>query len=407
MPKLLWMSPYSLHDISSGASIHCRYILESLQQAGFEVWAFSSFVFDRPYGGTTTFGDLEKLYERQPEARIFELNDRGLHYIYLKNKTTTEMQRSCNEQMEYFERFCEILDLYKPDIVLGYGTGMDSYTCFAEAKRRGIATVYLLLNGKHGHFSFPHLDLVLTDSNTTAQLYAQRDHINCTPIGQFINPKYVVAKEKKPQYVTMVNPDFAKGVSITAKLAQRCAEVMPDLKFLVVNSRSNFMTNVQYLHSKDDTEQHPFAAQSFPNVLMCQSTHDMRLVYEQTKVALVPSLSYESWGRIVSEALLNDIPVLSSNIGGLPEALNGGGIALAPPQHCLEDLTSLPSDEEIEPWVQALQRLLNEDWSEKVKQARTNVDLPLLTRNLINILIPLCQQRSPRYHQRAYRGDHI
>ena len=30
MPKLLWMSPYSLHDISSGASIHCRYILESV-----------------------------------------------------------------------------------------------------------------------------------------------------------------------------------------------------------------------------------------------------------------------------------------------------------------------------------------------------------------------------------------
>ena len=32
MPKLLWMSPYSLHDISSGASIHCRYILESSKQ---------------------------------------------------------------------------------------------------------------------------------------------------------------------------------------------------------------------------------------------------------------------------------------------------------------------------------------------------------------------------------------
>ena len=59
------------------------------------------------------------------------------------------------------------------------------------------------------------------------------------------------------------------------------------------------------------------------------------------------------------------------------------------------------------PLLELRQRLLNEDWSEKVKQARTNVDLPRLTRNLINILIPLCQQRSPRYHQRAYRGDHI
>ena len=43
MPKILWMSPYSLHDISSGASINCKYLLEALAAQGYEVWALSSF----------------------------------------------------------------------------------------------------------------------------------------------------------------------------------------------------------------------------------------------------------------------------------------------------------------------------------------------------------------------------
>lgn len=389
MPKILWMSPYSLHDISSGASIHCRYILESLQQSGFEIWAFSSFVFDRPFGGNSTFGDINALYARNPQASIFELDDRGIHYIYLKCKTTTELLRSVNEQNEYYDRFCEVIEVYRPDIVLGYGTGMDSYTCFAEAKRRGLSTVYMLLNGKHGHFAFPHIDLVLTDSQQTAELYATRDHINCTAIGQFINPKFVVAKDHKPTFVTMVNPDFNKGLALFARLAEVCQKELPDTRFLVVNSRANFAQNIAALHVKGDSNKHPYTPNSFPNVMMSNAVNDMRLVYAQTAAVITPSLAYESWGRIASEALLNDIPVLGTNIGGLPEAVNGGGILIEPPRHCLEDYTSLPDDEEIRPWVDALKRLLQENWQEAIARARTNVDLPRLTANLIAQLEPL------------------
>lgn len=401
MPKILWMSPYSLHDISSGEAIHARQLLESLHLAGFEIWAFSSFIFDRFYGGSVTFGDLEKLYAKQPQANIFELNDHGIHYIYVKNRTISEAQRSLQEQMEYFERYIEILELYRPDLVIGYGTSLDSYTCFAEAKRRGIATVYLLLNDKHSHFSFPHIDLVLTDSFTNVQLYAQRDHINCTPIGQFINPKYVVAENKKPQFITLINPDFSKGLAIFAKIAQSCTQKFPELKFLVVNNRANFVGNVQLLHTKDQQNEHPFSAQSFPNVLMSQGSHDMRLVYEQTKAVLVPSVVYESWSRVASEALLNGIPVLGSNLGGIPEAINGGGICLEVPAHCQNDPLSIPSNEEIEPWLQALQKLLQDDWQAQIQQARRNVDLQILTTHLVEVLWPLCQSFQSRYHNRA------
>lgn len=392
MPKILWMSPYSLHDITSGASIHCRAILESLQQRGFTVWSFATFVFDRPYGGNATFGDLGQLFARNPQAKLFQFDDRGIHYIYLKNQHTAEMERTVSEQNEFFERYLDVLSAYKPDLVVGYGTGMDSYTCFAEAQRRGIATVYFVMNGKHAHFTFPHLDLVLTDSHTTAQLYAEREHINCTPIGQFIEPKYVVAPERQPSFVTLVNPDFSKGLSIFAKLAKACQSALPELKFLVVNSRSNFVAGLPYLHEPGSTVK-PFTAQNFPNVLMTNATNDMRLVYARAQVLLVPSLAYESWGRIASEALLNGIPVLGSKIGGIPEAINGGGIVLEPPAHCRQDFTELPSDEEIAPWVEALKRLVSADWSAAIANARRNVDINELSSRLATQLTTLCQQR--------------
>ncbi|HIV54226.1 MAG TPA: glycosyltransferase [Candidatus Anaerobiospirillum stercoravium] len=392
MPKILWMSPYSLHDITSGASIHCRAILESLLPHGFEVWSFASFVFDRPQGGAATFGDLNQLFARDPHAQLIQFDDRGIHYIYLKNQHTKEMERTVSEQNEYFERYLEVLHKFQPDIVIGYGTGMDSYTCFAEAQRRGIATVYLLLNGKHAHFTFPHLDLVLTDSHTTAQLYAEREHINCTPIGQFIEPKYVVAATRTPTFVTMVNPDLSKGLALFAKLVHTCKTALPDVKFLVVNSRANFVAGLPYLHEQG-SKVHPYQASDFDNVLMANATNDMRLVYERSKVVIVPSLAYESWGRIASEALLNDIPVLGSKIGGIPEAINGGGIVLEPPAACVQDYTALPSDAEIAPWVDSLKRLLQEDWSQAIATARTNVDLTTLSTRLASMLTTLCARR--------------
>ncbi len=399
MPKILWMSPYSLHDITSGASIHCRAILDSLLPHGFTVWSFSSFVFDRPYGGNAAFGDLGQLFARNPKAQLFQFDDRGIHYIYLKNQHTTEMERTVVEQNEFFAHYCDVLASYRPDIVVGYGTGMDSYTCFAEAQRRGIATVYLVMNGKHAHFTFPHLDLVLTDSNTTAALYAEREHINCTPIGQFIDPKYVVAHEHEPTFVTMVNPDFSKGLNLFAKLAHACLTELPEIKFLVVNSRANFVAGLPYLHEPGQPEVRPYQASDFSNVLMTNATNDMRLVYARTKALIVPSLAYESWGRIASEALLNDIPVMGSNIGGIPEAINGGGIVLEPPSHCTRDFTELPTDEEIAPWVAALKRLLTEDWTQAIATARSNVDLTTLSRRLAEQLTTLCTLRGAHQYQ--------
>lgn len=64
------------------------------------------------------------------------------------------------------------------------------------------------------------------------------------------------------------------------------------------------------------------------NVDWRRQVADMRPVWAETRLLLVPSIWEEAWGRIVSEAQLNGIPVIASTRGGLPESVGPGGILL-------------------------------------------------------------------------------
>ena len=121
---------------------------------------------------------------------------------------------------------------------------------------------------------------------------------------------------------------------------------------------------------------------------------DMRPVYGITKALIAPSLWFESWGRVTSEAALNQIPVLCSTSGGLPEAMCGCGVALDTPEHCRNDFYSLPTDEEIRPWVEGLKTILNTDYSEQFKIAQQQLAPETTTRRLLDALSGLLRQRA-------------
>lgn len=396
MPKILWMSPYSLHDISSGASIHCKTVLECLAKRGFEVWSCSSFIFDSP-AGASVFNNLKDKIDSSKKS-VFEIDDAGIHYIYTRSSSNFEQEQNLNDQELLFKVYCSVLDNFKPDFVMGFGTGMISMTSFAEAQRRGIVTIYPVLNGNHGNYAFPNTDLILTDSHASANLYFRRDQIRMIPTGQLFDPLYCLSNKRKPKYITFINPSFEKGLSIFAKLAQYCQKAHPDLRFLVVNSHGNFAENIQYLHTKGNKDDHPLKPQDFDNVDMTPATNNMKPIYTVSKVLVTPSLWWESWGRVASEAVLNNIPVLGSTSGGLKEATFGAGIHLDAPEHCIKDNLSLPDDEEIKPWAQALERLVNEDWGQQLKLAQDNLSIDKNIDRLIAILRP--------YYERRYR-DHV
>lgn len=391
--KLLWVSPFSLHDTSSGAAIQAKTMLQALAREGVEVVVLGSFIFDVPRGAYTVFPKLEEeLKAMGTQPCVLEDNGITYHYTTCVNRALGSFTH--DESWRFFLRFSYLCNMFRPDIVMGYGVGTTGVAIQAECRRRGIPFVYSLHNGNHPNYDFNDCALIITDSQATAHLYAQRDRLNVQAIGTFIEKEKYLAPERKPEYVTFVNPHSTKGVSIFAKLALRAKDRFPDVKFLVVESRGLLAQSLASLHAPDDDKVCPYKPDIFTNVDIIQHTNNMKEVYKRTKILLAPSLWYESWGRVVTEAVLNGIPCIVSSSGGLPEAMGEGGIVVPAPNACHEDHLRIPTDEEIQPWIDALERLLKEDFSDRCRKAAQNHSIKRSTERLMEVLEPLFARKA-------------
>jgi glycosyltransferase involved in cell wall biosynthesis len=85
-----------------------------------------------------------------------------------------------------------------------------------------------------------------------------------------------------------------------------------------------------------------------PNVTLRRSTPDMRSIYRDTKILIMPSLVEETFGRVAVEAQASGIPVLTRDIGALAWTVGDGGIVI-------------PSQAPHSEWEEALRRLLSDN----------------------------------------------
>lgn len=111
--------------------------------------------------------------------------------------------------------------------------------------------------------------------------------------------------EKTGDKVTLVNLQENKGVHLFNRLAQE----MPEVEFMGVHGTHG--------------EQEPLYGQD--NMTIWPVVQDMRGVWEQTKIVLMPS-GYESYGMVAAEACASGIPVIAHPTQGLQECLGGAGI---------------------------------------------------------------------------------
>lgn len=396
MAKILWFSPHALHDSSSGAANKGRIMLQELSKKGFEVKALGSLIFDNPCGNSM-FTDLnEKL---NSDIKIFNTSDKGVDYIYTKTAHTSINKWNYEEQNLLYVEFQKLLRLWRPDLVMGFGGDCVSMALRAELQRRGIPSVYVLCNGNHQNYSFFDCDLVVTDSNATAQFYANNFGINVQVMGQFLSAESVKAESKNPKYITFINPDPSKGVALVARLALMAQKELPDERFLIVKSRGDFAASVQALHFPDNKNK-KLSLSQFKNVDVAENSSNVKPIYAASKVLLAPSLCYESWGRVATEAVINTVPVLASKSGGLPEAMGDGGICLDAPKDTQKDWLRIPTEKEMRPWMDALKRLLTEDWTEACIRGASSYDLNRSTETLIRLLTPLLNKNAganPQY----------
>jgi glycosyltransferase involved in cell wall biosynthesis len=106
--------------------------------------------------------------------------------------------------------------------------------------------------------------------------------------------------------VTLINPCAYKGISIFLELASR----MPDIEFAGVPTWGT-------------TAADRAALNGLLNITVLPATDDIREILAKTRVLLIPSLWMEALSLLPIEAMLHGIPVLASNVGGLPESKMG------------------------------------------------------------------------------------
>ncbi|HNH70713.1 MAG TPA: glycosyltransferase family 4 protein [Pseudomonadales bacterium] len=134
--------------------------------------------------------------------------------------------------------------------------------------------------------------------------------------------------------VLMINPVKVKGVETLLEIARR----RPEVQFLLLES---WKLGESALHSL----QAQLAA--LPNVRFHPRVSDMRAIYQQARLLLVPSTWEEGFGMVAVEAQSCGIPVIASARGGLPESVAEGGLLI---QNHLD----------IDAWLQALDRILDD-----------------------------------------------
>lgn len=155
----------------------------------------------------------------------------------------------------------------------------------------------------------------IANSHFTAERFRQRFGLHPAVLPPlFRRADYVTSVSGT--MVTFINPVAVKGVDLALQIAALC----PQVPFAFVRGWPLGFREEARLKR---------AVKRLRNVELRERALDMRTIYRDTRILLVPSQwEDETWGRVVTEAQFSGIPVVTSDRGGLPESVGPGGIVL-------------------------------------------------------------------------------
>src|SRR5690554_6249242 len=346
-PRLLWANAYCLMDLSSGASMAVREMLIQLVGQGYEVEIIGATVFDAESGRLPLRAQWDRI--QHSSSPVVTLKDPPLTHRLVKTASIERGAMTTLEQTRWLDLYTQTLERFRPDLVFFYGGRPLDLLAADEAHSRGIPCVAYLANGNYrGTRWCRDVDLILTDSEATASHYRMTQGIAPRAIGAFIDAERVVAPHHERRRVLVVNPSPQKGGA----------------------------------------------------VVVTPTTRDMRPVYGRARLLLAPSLWWESFGRVAAEAMLNGIPAIVSNRGGLPEVVGEGGVHLDFPEVCYQPpYGRVPGRQWMEALVQHIERFFDDDAYHEAMAARARAQgerhgMAASTERLCAALAPLVVRRA-------------
>lgn len=353
--RVLFTSAYSAIDPSSGAAISIRTLLRLLTEYGVQAGSFGGSIFDRapsadPVQNLRSAG-AEPTDPTALLADVWERRDGEVIHRTLPVPRWGRMLQTRTDEERLFEMAKRELDRTRPDVLLSYGDGIYEQLVVAEARRRGIVTVFYLANPSYRSAElFAFYDQVFTDTVATRDLYVERLGLDPYAIGKFVD-RPTLRDDAQPRFITYVNPSPEKGVTLFYRIAELSAQVAPELEFLVVESRATLAQIEQ--HSRL-----PFSR--LRNVVRVGLQRDMGDVFSHTRVVLQPSVWHESGARSAIEAMSLGLPIVATTRGGIPEIAGDAGILIPPPEQMIANHWFVPPMTAAVPWVEALRQLIGE-----------------------------------------------
>lgn len=369
--RILFASIHCYVDSSSGAAICTRDVLELLGAAGHDCRVLSTGVLD--YDRETPVEEVllplnvpvRKTGARLSNGSTVEVIDLELERVRVTLLPTASSRADRSPDRDEGGRWLDlgeqILDRFRPDVVLTYGGHPASLELLRGARARGIATVFHLHNFAYTERrGLEHVSAFITPSEFTRRHYQRRVGIESTVIPDPLRFERVVADDPEPRYVTFVNPQPVKGVTVFARIALELQKRRPDIPLLVVEGRggSEWLARL------------PIDLSGLENLNRMANTPEPKDFWRVTRIVLMPSLWRETLGRIAMEGLANGIPVLASDRGALPETLGDAGFVFTIPEQFTPDNAALPSARDVAPWVAMIEKLWSDAPFEASHRAR-------------------------------------
>jgi glycosyltransferase involved in cell wall biosynthesis len=203
-----------------------------------------------------------------------------------------------------------------PDVAVVMGTN----PTFAIEALRAVAAVPTVLYvrvdaGVDVAAGAEHKDAVVANSRFMESWIRERGTDATFVPSMFPRDVYDVPTTR--ERVLFVNPIEKKGVGIALALAER----RPDIPFAF---------SLSWRMRADALRSLTRRARRLSNVEIRPATHSPHELFRDARVLLVPSQWPEAWARVVSEAHISGIPVISSRVGGLEQSVGDGGVLVSP-----------------------------------------------------------------------------
>ncbi len=229
------------------------------------------------------------------------------------------------------------------------------FRALAEARKRAITTAFAVRGfGYYEPRYFEHVDHAFTCSRFLTDVYRDKIGLISTPLEPPIDWSTVVAPADARAFVTFVHPSAHKGLYLFARLADMLGSRRPDIPVLVVQSGQsggslNAIPGIDFA--------------KYPQIMAAPPVPTPADYFALTRILLVPSVWEEPFGRVAAEAMINGIPAIVGNRGSLSHVVGGdfadggGGRVLPIPDWMTFTTARLPSEQEVEPWFDAVCRL--------------------------------------------------